>query len=432
MIYEIITKKRRGEALSAEEIGYMVKGYTFGEIPDYQMSAFLMAVCFAGLNDDETAAMTEAMIATGSTYDLHSELGQVCIDKHSTGGVGDKTTLIAAPVCAACGVYVPKMSGRGLGHTGGTIDKLESIPGFCTDIPHSEFIATVKKAGFSVISQSGDLVPADKKIYALRNATATVESLPLICSSIMSKKLATGADGIVLDVKSGDGAFMKTREDAYSLAAAMRVLASNMGRKCNALITDMNRPLGRCVGNSLEVEEAVNVLRGEKVKDLYEVSIALAAHMLSLGGCGDITECRRLAEDAVSSGAALEHFETMVTMQHGDANALHDTSLLGRPRYKERFTASESGYICEIPAEQVGLAAMDLGAGRKSKDDTIDKTAGIIFRQHVGDYVKKGDMIAELYSSAHADMSSAAARLSSAVVYSDTAPEAAPVIIKEF
>ena len=431
MIYDIIMKKRRGGKLSADEIRFAVNGYTDGTIPDYQMSALLMAICFVGLDAEETADLTMAMMQTGRTYDLHSELGHICIDKHSTGGVGDKTSLISAPICAACGVYVPKMSGRGLGHTGGTIDKVESIPGFRTDIPHEEFIAAIKGAGLSVISQSGDLVPADKKMYALRDTTATIDSMPLICSSIMSKKLAMGADGIVIDVKTGDGAFMKTTEEASALAYAMKDLADSMNRKCTCVLTDMDRPLGRCVGNSLEVAEAVSVLKGEKVPELYEVSITLAAHMLYLAECGDMDRCRELSEKAVSDGSALRHLEKMVELQHGDVNALHDISLLGTARNTERFTAMESGYISAVPAEQTGLAALSLGAGRKTKEDTIDKTAGIVFRHSVGDYVNRGDTIAELYSSVSADMSQAAARLASCVTFSSEKPHLPPVVIKE-
>ncbi|MBQ5312370.1 MAG: thymidine phosphorylase, partial [Oscillospiraceae bacterium] len=333
-----------------------------------------------------------------------------------------------APVCAACGIYVPKMSGRGLGHTGCTIDKLMAIPGFRTDIPHEQFIGTVKKAGYAIISQSGELVPADKKIYALRDATATVDSIPLICSSIMSKKIATGADGMVLDVKSGSGAFMKTDESAAQLASAMSALAEQIGRPCITVRTDMDRPLGRCVGNALEVKEAIDVLRGERVPDLYELSIELAADMLMLADCGSRERCLQLAEDAISSGAAFERFELVTQLQGGDVSALKDTDKLGVARYKECFTASGSGYISAVDAEKTGLAALSLGAGRKTKEDTIDITAGIVFRHSVGDYVTKGETIAELYSSVSADMSEAAARLSSAVMYSSEKPVVPPVI----
>lgn len=327
--YDIIMKKRRGYELSKEEIEWVTDGYVKGDILDYQMSALLMAICFNDMTSEETAALTFAMENSGDTYFPSKELGGVCIDKHSTGGIGDKTTLIAAPICAACGVYVPKMSGRGLGHTGGTIDKLEAIPGLRTSLSHDEFISVTREAGFAVSGQTGSLVPADKKIYALRNATATVDSIPLICSSIMSKKLATGADGIVLDVKVGDGAFMKNYDDALKLAEAMINVGSLSGRKCTAVLTDMDKPLGMAVGNSVEVIEAIAALKGKCPDDLYEISVTIASEMLCTAGKGNETECRKLAEDALSSGKALAALEKMVTLQGGDVKALHDYSLLG-------------------------------------------------------------------------------------------------------
>lgn len=405
--YDIIMKKRRGGELSDNEINYIVDGYVKGDIPDYQMSALLMAICFNSMSPAETHALTTAMKNSGDTFDPGSELGSICIDKHSTGGVGDKTTLIAAPICAACGVYVPKMSGRGLGHTGGTIDKLEAIPGFNTALDHEKFIGTVKQAGFSIASQSGTLVPADKKIYALRNATATVDSIPLICSSIMSKKLATGADGIVLDVKVGDGAFMKNLSDACALAEAMTEIGRLAGKKCTAVITDMSKPLGRSVGNANEVIEAIEALKGRCPDDLYEISVTLASEMLSLAGLGDAEKCRSLAENALSSGNALSAFEKMAVLQGADIKAFDDYSLIGEPKFKAEVKAERSGYISEISCEKTGLIAMSLGAGRKTKDGPIDKTAGINFNFTVGEHVEKGDILGTLMTSSDCDMKEA-------------------------
>lgn len=398
-LYEIITKKKHNAELTAEEINWVVAGYCRGDIPDYQMSALLMAVCFNSLSDRETADLTMAMAHSGDM--LKPETGGFNADKHSTGGVGDKTTLITAPVAAACGVFVPKMSGRGLGHTGGTIDKLEAIPGFRTDLSYKSFISTVKKAGFAVASQTGTLVPADKKIYALRNATATVDSIPLICSSIMSKKIATGADGIVLDVKVGDGAFMKTAEDAERLAEAMVRVGRLAGRKCSAVLTDMSKPLGRAVGNSLEVMEAIDVLKGNAPKDspLREISLTLAAEMLVTAGKGDSEQCFAMAEKALDSGAALEKLRLMTELQGGDPRVIEDCGLFGEARFRVDVTAAESGTISGIACERTGLAAMRLGAGRLTKESDIDPTAGIVFHKTVGDSVSAGDTLATLMTS---------------------------------
>jgi len=403
--YEIIRKKRNSHALSSEEIAWFVNGCVSGEIPDYQITALLMAICLNSMNDDETAALTAAMAQSGETLCPSKELGGFCVDKHSTGGVGDKTTLIAVPMCAACGVYVPKMSGRGLGHTGGTIDKLESIPGLSTNLSHEKFMNIVRSTGFAVASQSENLAPADKILYALRNATATVDSIPLICSSIMSKKLATGADGIVLDVKVGDGAFMKTPAEAQALADLMVNTANHAGRKCKAIISDMNKPLGKCVGNALEVTEAAEALSGNGCrKDLYDISCTLAAQMLFIAGKGSYEDCMTQAQNAFHSGKAFEALEKTVALQGGNVEALHDFAVMGKPEQSAYVRAGRSGRIMAIACERTGLTAMELGAGRKTKNSAIDPTAGVVFLTDVGDYVSEGEKIAALYSSANCDI----------------------------
>lgn len=417
-MYEIITKKKHNVELTTEEINWFVAGYVSGSIPDYQASAWLMAVCFSSLSDRETTDLTLAMARSGDMLELG--LDGFCVDKHSTGGVGDKTTLIVAPIAAACGVYVPKMSGRGLGHTGGTIDKLESIPGFSTSMEFGDFIAAVKKVGFAVAGQTGSLVPADKKLYALRNATATVDSIPLICSSIMSKKLATGADGIVLDVKVGDGAFMKNEQDAEKLADAMVRVAKLAGKKCSAIITDMSKPLGLAVGNSLEVIEAVEALKGNAPADLYEVSIALAAEMLYLAGKGTSEECRAMAEEALHSGRALEKLREMIAEQGGNPNVIDDHSLFAQPKRSKEVYADRDGFISGISCEKTGLVSLSLGAGRATKEADIDFSAGIKFAHTVGDKVKKGDLIATLYTSTDCDIEAAAHEISAVFSYSDS------------
>lgn len=398
-LYEIITKKKHNAELSTEEINRVVAGFSRGDIPDYQMSALLMAICFNSLSDRETADLTMAMAHSGDM--LRPETGGFNADKHSTGGVGDKTTLITAPIAAACGVFVPKMSGRGLGHTGGTIDKLEAIPGFRTDLPYEKFIGTVKKAGFAVASQTGSLVPADKKIYALRNATATVDSIPLICSSIMSKKLATGADGIVLDVKVGDGAFMKTAAEAEKLAEAMVRVGRLAGRKCSAVLTDMSKPLGKAVGNSLEVIEAIETLKGNTPKDspLREISLTLAAEMLVTAGKGSSEQCLAMAEKALDSGAALERLRLMIELQGGDPHVIDDYSLFGKAPFRREIFADRDGVLNGIACEQTGLASLQLGAGRLTKESDIDSSAGIVFDKAVGERVCKGERLAALMSS---------------------------------
>ncbi len=427
--YDLIQKKRYNEPLSKAEIEFMVKGFIDGTIPDYQMSAFLMAVCINSLSDEETENLTLAMIASGRSYSLHSEIGGVCIDKHSTGGVGDKTSLIIAPICAACGVYVPKMSGRGLGHTGGTIDKLESIPGFRTDITHQQFVKIVRESGFSIMAQTPDIVPADKKIYALRDVTGTVESIPLICSSIMSKKLATGADGIVLDVKVGSGAFMKNTDDARRLGMQMCALAQRLGRRCSVLMTDMDSPLGRAVGNSLEVAEACDVLKGKTKGNILAVSLALAAQMLYIAGKGSLEQCAEMAKNAIDSGTAFERLEKMVEMHGGQYQALTKYSLMGKATDNYILTAPRTGYISSINALAVGKAALALGAGRSYKNAPIDKTAGVKFLNVAGDYVSEGDEIGILYSSSDAPMEKIASELEKAVQITFEKPERKDAVI---
>lgn len=414
-IYEIITKKKHNAELSTEEINWVVAGYVSGSIPDYQMSALLMAICFCSLSDRETTDLTMAMARSGDM--IKPETGGFNVDKHSTGGVGDKTTLIVAPIVAACGVCVPKMSGRGLGHTGGTIDKLESIPGFETEIPFEKFVDNVKNAGLAVAGQTGSLVPADKKIYVLRNATATVDSIPLICSSIMSKKLATGADGIVLDVKVGDGAFMKTYDEAEKLADAMVRVGKLAGRKCVAVITDMEKPLGRAVGNSLEVIEAIEALKGNAPDDLMEVSLVLATEMLYTAGKGSSEECRKMAEEAVSSGKALAKLREMIELQGGKPDVIDNYKLFEQPKRSKEILADKDGYIAGISCEKTGLISLKLGAGRETKESDIDFTAGIIFDKTVGDKVSAGDRLATLYTSTECDMEEIAEEFASVFTF---------------
>ena len=411
---DIINKTKYKQPLTNDEIKWLVNEFTNENIPDYQMSAWLMAVCLNSLTDEETLALTLTMRDSGDVLDL-SCIDGVTVDKHSTGGVGDKTSLIIGPVAAACGVYVPKMSGRGLGHTGGTIDKLESITGYRTDIPFEEFISIVNKTGFSIVSQSGKLCPADKKMYALRNASGTVDSIPLICASIMSKKLAVAADCILLDVKFGSGAFMKTYEDAQKLAEIMTRIGCMAGKKCDAMITDMNVPLGKYIGNALEVTEAVNILKGNTKGRLYDLCIDLSAKMLELAGKGSMDECRIMAENAVSSGKALEIFTKTVELQGGDYKITDDLSRLPQPKYSHKVFADRDGTIRQMNSQEIGMTSLILGAGRKNKTEPIDMSAGIILEHECGDTVKKGDLLLTLYSSAVSDFSEAEARALNAI-----------------
>ncbi|MBR4510198.1 MAG: thymidine phosphorylase [Ruminococcus sp.] len=417
-IIDIINKTKRAVPLEEEEIAYLVNGYTKGDIPDYQMSSWLMAVCLNGLTDHETVALTKAMRDSGDVLDL-SCIDGITADKHSTGGVGDKTSLIVGPIAAACGVRVPKMSGRGLGHTGGTIDKLEAIKGYRTDLQFEEFAGIVNKAGFAIISQTGSICPADKKIYALRNASGTVDSIPLICASIMSKKLALNADIILLDVKCGSGAFMKTNLEARKLADLMERVGDAAGKKTRAIVTDMDSPLGSCVGNALEVKEAIEVLQGKIKGRLYNVCIELAANLLELSGKGTYGECKSMAEIAVSSGRALDVLRETIRLQGGDPAICDDVSLLPQARFKHEIRASRDVEIVAVNAEEMGMASLLLGAGRLDKDSEIDPTAGIVFDFEVGDKISMDAPLMTLYSTICSDFSEAAVRAYNAITFRD-------------
>ncbi|MDF2473777.1 MAG: pyrimidine-nucleoside phosphorylase [Anaerocolumna sp.] len=397
-MYDIIMRKRNGSVLSEEEIRFMIHEYVAGNIPDYQMSAMLMAIYFRGMSDEETSILTDAMAHSGEMVDL-SAINGITIDKHSTGGVGDKTSLILAPIVAACGGKVAKMSGRGLGHTGGTIDKMEAIPGLQTSLPQDKFIEIVNKIGFSVIGQSGNLAPADKKLYALRDVTATVDSIPLIAASIMSKKLAAGNDCILLDVKTGSGAFMKTLEGSIELAKKMVAIGENAGKKTVALITDMDIPLGHAIGNALEIIEVVTTLHNQGPADLTKVSLELAANMLHIGGFGTPLECMTKATKAIEDGSAYLKLIEMVEAQGGDSSVIKDISRFAKAPFEKIVTAPKTGYINHMNTEQCGIASLVLGAGRETKESTIDYSAGIILKNKVGDYVKAGDELAVLYTS---------------------------------
>lgn len=420
-MYDIIDRKKNGEELTKSEIEYFVGGFTRGEIPDYQASALLMAIWFCGMNDRELADLTLSMAHSGDMINLDAVYG-FTVDKHSTGGVGDKTTLIVAPAVAACGGKVAKMSGRGLGFTGGTIDKLESIPGFNTSVGEKEFIDNVNKIGLCIAGQTGEIAPADKKIYALRDVTATVDSIPLIASSIMSKKLAAGSKGIVLDVKCGSGAFMKTYEDAKLLAEKMTAIGQRAGRKTVALITNMDIPLGRAVGNALEVKEAVKILKNEQKDELYEVSVALAAHMLSLVNSKDIYECEKMIRLAIENGSALEKLKEAVGAQGGDISYIDDTSKFIDASVCIEYKAEKSGYINKIDAQKIGRASVLLGAGREKKDDVIDFGAGIYLCKKTGDEVREGDTVARLYTNKNEYADSALAVIKETFDYSQKKP----------
>jgi len=426
-MYDVIAKKRNGEPLTEEEIRFMIKGYVKGDIPDYQMSAMLMAIYFKGMSDEETAILTDAVAHSGDMVDL-SPIQGVKVDKHSTGGVGDKTTLVVAPIVAACGVKVAKMSGRGLGHTGGTVDKMESIPGMRTVLTEEEFFQVVNTAGLSVIGQSGNLAPADKKLYALRDVTATVDSIPLIAASIMSKKLAAGNDCILLDVKTGSGAFMKTLEDSITLAEKMVAIGEHAGKRTMALITNMDIPLGSLIGNSLEVIEAVETLRGRGPKDLKLVCLNLAAGMLYLAGKGSMEECLALAEGAIADGSALARLVAMVEAQGGDSSVIKDTSLFARAAFEREVKALKSGYITHMNTEQCGIASSLLGAGRVTKESVIDYTAGIALKKKVGQKVEEGETIAVLYASKEELFEASEEEFLKAVTIRGQKPEEEPLI----
>lgn len=396
-MYDVILKKRQGIELTDSELQWLIHGYVAGDIPDYQMSAFLMAVIFKGMTPKELGAFTMAMAHSGDMVDLSAIKG-IKVDKHSTGGVGDKTTLVIASLVAACGGMVAKMSGRGLGHTGGTIDKMESIPGLRTELSEEEFRNQVNNIGVAVIGQSSNIAPADKKIYALRDVTATVDSIPLIASSIMSKKLASGADAILLDVKVGSGAFMKTIDDARLLAQAMVDIGNANGRIVKAVITDMDRPLGQAIGNALEIAEVIQTLKGRGPQDLTHECLVMATHLLVMSEKGDYDNCYSMVQTALQNGAGLAKLRELIVAQGGKGQVIDDTSLLGSARFTYDIRASKAGYIAHMNTEDCGIASVMLGAGRIVKDGPIDMTAGIVMHKKTGDAVVTGDVLATLYA----------------------------------
>ena len=428
-MYDVIAKKRDGGELSREEIAFFIHGYVKGEIPDYQVSALAMAIYLRGMTPQETAWLTMEMEHSGDTVDLSAVEG-VKADKHSTGGVGDKTTLVLAPIAASLGVRMAKMSGRGLGHTGGTIDKLESIPGLRTDLSRDEFLGIVRDIGLCIAAQSGNLVPADKKLYALRDVTATVESMPLIASSIMSKKLAAGADCILLDVKTGSGAFMKTLEDSRVLAKAMVDIASHAGKRAAALITEMDRPLGSAVGNALEVMEACETLQGRGPEDLTELCLELAAGILVMAGKAEsLEQARSLAQGQIANGQAFEKFRQMVQAQGGDVSALTDYDALLAPVVRYEVRARQEGFLQSLNTEQCGIASVALGAGREKKEDAIDYSAGILLKKKPGDFVHAGDILAEFHAASETLCRDAEEIFQNALQYGEQAPQLRPLIL---
>jgi pyrimidine-nucleoside phosphorylase len=423
---ELIQRKRDGGELAEEELAELVLGYARGEVPDYQMAAFCMAVYFRGLSSAETFALTDAMIRSGATIDLGGALGRKVVDKHSTGGVGDKTSIAVGPIVAACGVPFGKMSGRGLGHTGGTLDKLESIPGFRVELDVDEFVAQVREVGLAIVGQTADLVPADKRLYALRDVTATVDNISLIAASIMSKKIAAGADAIVLDVKVGDGAFMKSVEDARALAETMIELGRRAGREVVCLLTDMDQPLGRAVGNALEIREALETLHGEGPSDFAELVLDAVGRLLALSDLGvDEAEGRSRAEAAVAEGSAVRTYERWIRAQGGnpDEDALPTAAVL------RSVPASRAGYVAEVGASAVGLAALRLGAGRAAKDDPIDHAVGILCLRKRGDAVEEGALLAEVHARDEASAAAAVDEVAAAYRIEADAPPARPLLI---
>ena len=426
---ELIAKKRDGGTLTTEEIGFMIDGYARGEIPDYQMSAMCMAILFSGMDDREILNLTMSMMHSGETLDL-SPIRGVKADKHSTGGVGDKTSLVLCPMVAACGVKIAKMSGRGLGHTGGTIDKLESFPGFVTGISEERFFENVNRIGIAIAGQTAEVCPADKKLYALRDVTGTVPSIPLIVSSIMSKKLAAGADVIVLDVKCGSGAFMKTPEQARELAEGLTRVGKLAGRKCAAVITDMDEPLGFAVGNALEVKEAIDVLAGRtEAGELKSLCLTLGANMLSLAGlAADETEAREKLEARIADGSALRKLAEMVEAQGGDSRAVYDFSLLPDAAYKREVPSQEGGYVEHIEADDVGLVSMHLGGGRVTKESAIDLSVGVVLHKKVGDRVEPGESLATIHASSEEKAARAEELLRACYTLSPYPVEKAPFI----
>jgi len=420
---ELIRKKRNGESLTKDEILFLISSYTKNKIPDYQFAAFLMAVYLKGMNTSETAALTEAMLYSGKVIDLSAIKG-IKIDKHSTGGVGDKTSLIIAPIAAAAGVPVPMISGRGLGHTGGTLDKLEAIPGYSTNLSLSDYKKVLKKCGAVLIGQTKEIAPADKLIYALRDVTATVESIPLITGSIMSKKLAEGLDGLVLDVKTGSGAFMQKFSDAKELAQSLINTAKAFDKKVLAFITDMNQPLGNYIGNWFEVYESIKILRGEVVPDLCEVSFTLSGAMIYLGGkAKSIEEGINLSKELIANGKAFEKFVELVKLQGGDVTYLYQPELYPKSKYSLKVKSGSAGFVSAIDAYQIGVAALELGAGRLKKEDVIDPKAGIIFYKKLGDEISNNEIVAELFTDKKTILSNAEKRILGAVRVSKTKPK---------
>lgn len=429
-MYDIIQHKRDNKELSGEEIQFFVEEYTAGNIPDYQAAALAMAIFFNGMTPEETAALTLAMAHSGDVMDLTPIKG-VKVDKHSTGGVGDKTSLVLGPMVAALGVPVAKMSGRGLGHTGGTIDKLESFPGFQTGIPEQEFFDNVNRIGIAIAGQTGNLAPADKKLYALRDVTATVESIPLIASSIMSKKIAAGADVIVLDVKVGSGAFMKDEESAVKLADAMVRIGDNVGKKTMAVVSDMDEPLGYAVGNALEVKEAIDTLAGNGPQDLYELCLELGSHMVAgAGKAQNCAEAKEMLAGTIKDGSALRKLAELVEAQGGNPEAVYDTGLLPKASIEYEYRADTEGYVSRIVCDIVGTSAMVLGGGRENKDSVIDLSVGIVLEAKKGAYVHKGDVLARFYANDENKLSDAVKRFEDAYVIEDTKPAGSRLIKK--
>ena len=429
-MYDIIQHKRDNKELSGEEIQFFVEEYTAGNIPDYQAAALAMAIFFNGMTPEETAALTLAMAHSGDVMDL-SPIKGVKVDKHSTGGVGDKTSLVLGPMVAALGVPVAKMSGRGLGHTGGTIDKLESFPGFQTGIPEQEFFDNVNRIGIAIAGQTGNLAPADKKLYALRDVTATVESIPLIASSIMSKKIAAGADVIVLDVKVGSGAFMKDEESAVKLADTMVRIGDNVGKKTMAVVSDMDEPLGYAVGNALEVKEAIDTLAGNGPQDLYELCLELGSHMVAgAGKAQNCAEAKEMLAGTIKDGSALRKLAELVEAQGGNPEAVYDTELLPKASIEYEYRADTEGYVSRIVCDIVGTSAMVLGGGRENKDSVIDLSVGIVLEAKKGAYVHKGDVLARFYANDENKLSDAVKQFADAYVIEDTKPAGSRLIKK--
>lgn len=427
-MYDIIRKKRDGGELTTQEIKFFIDGYVNGEIPDYQASALLMAIFFKGMNFRETADLTFAVRDSGQRLDF-SAINGIRVDKHSTGGVGDKTSLVVAPLVASLGVKVAKMSGRGLGHTGGTIDKLESIPGFKTDLSEEEFLKNVNEIGVCIVGQNRDLAPADKKLYALRDVTATVDSLPLVVSSIMGKKLAADDDCIVLDVKTGSGAFAKSLEDSRTLAKVMVDIGKQAGKKMLALITDMDRPLGNAIGNTLEVKEAIDTLNGHGPEDFTEICIILATNMLYLAGKGSMEECEKAVKGAIADKSALETFKKMVKAQGGDASFIDNPDKFAKAPFKRRVKAQKSGYIHHVDTEGYGISSLLLGAGRNTKEESIDFSAGIVLKKKTGDYVKEGEELAVMHTSDENRFESAINKFYASTVILNDEPKKRPLVL---